>query len=188
MQNAEMVFALSLFCWFKFLLKRQWGLHYFQLCSELRLTILLSKLQWLSLKLKLSSFSWIHCFTLYLLYLLLYYFIMVALCNRADHYIFALWFLSFFSFSSSSSFFPRLISLVRDGCLPYFHTWCGLSANLECMSEMCCMQLAENTGRKKSPFWHHRTTLSGCNIFAAEAYIDNRKKLVKHRYLLHMSS
>jgi len=32
-----------------------------------------------------------------------------------------------------------------------------------------------NTGRKKSPFWHHRTSLSGC-VFAAEAYIDNRKK------------
>jgi len=26
------------------------------------------------------------------------WFIMVALCNRADHYIFALWFLSFFFF------------------------------------------------------------------------------------------
>jgi len=48
---------------------------------------------------------------------------------------------------------------------------------------MRCMLLAENTGRKKSPFWNHRTNLSGC-IFAAEAYIDNRKKLVKHRYLL----
>jgi len=30
---------------------------------------------------------------------------------------------------------------------------------------------------KKSPFWHHRTTLSGC-IFAAEACIDNWKKLL----------
>ena len=39
---------------------------------------------------------------------------------------------------------------------------------------MCCMRLAENTARKKSPFWHHRTTLSGC-IFAAEACVDNRK-------------
>jgi len=55
------------------------------------------------------------------------------------------------------------------------------------MSEMRCTLLAENTGRKKSPFWHHCTNLSGC-IFAAEACIDNRKKLVKHRYLLHMSS
>ena len=40
---------------------------------------------------------------------------------------------------------------------------------------MRCTLLAENTARKKSPFWHHRTTLSGC-IFAAEACIDNRKK------------
>ena len=55
------------------------------------------------------------------------------------------------------------------------YTWCGLSANLECMSETCCTRLAENTGRKKSPFWHHRTTLSGC-AFEAEASIDNRKK------------
>ena len=35
---------------------------------------------------------------------------MVALCNRADHYIFALWFLSVFLLS----FFPRLISAVGD--------------------------------------------------------------------------
>jgi len=43
------------------------------------------------------------------------------------------------------------------------------------MSEMYCTLLAVNTGRKKSPFWHYRTSLSGC-IFAAEAYIDNLKK------------
>jgi len=43
------------------------------------------------------------------------------------------------------------------------------------MSEMCGTLLAENTGRKKSPFWHHRTTLLGC-IFAAKACINNRKK------------
>ena len=42
---------------------------------------------------------------------------------------------------------------------------------------MCCMRLAENTGRKKSPFWHHRTNLSGC-VFAVEACVDNRKKLL----------
>jgi len=45
------------------------------------------------------------------------------------------------------------------------------------MSEMCCARLAENIGRKKSPFWHHHTTLLGC-IFAAEACIDNRKNLL----------
>jgi len=43
------------------------------------------------------------------------------------------------------------------------------------MSEICCTQLAENAGRKKSPFCQHRTTLSGY-IFAAEACMDNRKK------------
>jgi len=37
------------------------------------------------------------------------------------------------------------------GCLPYFHTWCGLSDNFRCRSETCCTRLAENTGRKKSP-------------------------------------
>jgi len=37
------------------------------------------------------------------------------------------------------------------------------------------MRLAENTGHKKSPSGHHRTTLSGY-IFATKACIDNRKK------------
>jgi len=41
---------------------------------------------------------------------------------------------------------------------------------------MCSTLLAGNTGRKKSPFWHHRTTLSGY-IFGTKAYINNRKKL-----------
>ena len=36
-------------------------------------------------------------------------------------------------------------------CLPYFHTWCGLSANLGCKSEVCCSRLAGNAGPKKSP-------------------------------------
>jgi len=40
---------------------------------------------------------------------------------------------------------------------------------------------------KKSPSGHHRTTLSGC-IFATKARIDNREKLVKQQYLLHLSS
>jgi len=65
---------------------------------------------------------------------------MAALWNRADHYSFALWFLSFFLAESQH---------LQIGCLPYFHIWCGLSANLECMSEMCCMWLAGNTG----PIW-----------------------------------
>ena len=86
-------------------------------------------------------------------------------------------FLSCFFFLSSSWFFPRLISAVADWCLPYFHTWCGLSANLECRSEMYCTWLAENTGHKKSLSRHHRTILSGC-IFATKACINNGKNLL----------
>jgi len=40
---------------------------------------------------------------------------------------------------------------------------------------------------QKSPFWHHRTTLSAC-IFAVKAHIDNWKKLVKYWYPFHMSA
>ena len=46
------------------------------------------------------------------------------------------------------SFFLAYSQPSQIGCLPYFHTWCGLSANLECRSETCCTRLAENTGRK----------------------------------------
>jgi len=75
-----------------------------------------------------------------------------------------------------SLFFPRLISAVEIGCLPYFRTWCGLSANLEYRFEMCCTRLAGNAGPKKSPSGHHRTTLSSY-IFATNSHIDNRKKI-----------
>jgi len=57
-------------------------------------------------------------------------------------------------------FFPRLISAVGDlGYLPYFHTWCGLSVNLECRSQTCCTRLTENTVRKKSPKSRHLGTI-----------------------------
>jgi len=52
---------------------------------------------------------------------------------------------------------------------------------------MSCTRLAGNTGRKKLPSGHNRTTLSGY-IFAYKARIDNWKKLVKQQYLLHISS
>jgi len=92
---------------------------------------------------------------------------MVALCSRCGHYIFILWFL----LSSSQQ--------SQIGCLPYFYTWCGLSANLGCRSETCCTRLDENTGRKKSP--------KIGTIFATKALSTIRKKLVKHQYLPHMS-
>jgi len=43
--------------------------------------------------------------------------IMVSLWNRAEHYIFILWFLSIYLLSSS--FFPPLISAAAHGCLSY---------------------------------------------------------------------
>jgi len=84
------------------------------------------------------------------------------------------------------SFFHSLPNLSGHRCLPYFDAWCGLSANLECMSEMCCTRLAGNTGCKKSPSAHHHTTLSDY-IFVTKARIDNPKKIVKQQYLPHMS-
>jgi len=85
----------------------------------------------------------------------------------------------------SSFFLPSLFLAYSQrsetGCLLYFHTRCGLSANLERRSEMCCTQLAGNTGRKndekRSPSAHHRTTLLGC-IFVNNARIDNGKNLL----------
>jgi len=59
-----------------------------------------------------------------------------------------------------SSFFPRLIQPSQIGCLPYFHTWCGLSANLGCRSETCCKRLAGNTGCKKLPKIRHVGTIA----------------------------
>ena len=49
--------------------------------------------------------------------LYIFFIVMVALWNRADHYIFALWFLlSFFFFSS-----PNLSGLRLDVCHTYTH-------------------------------------------------------------------
>ena len=66
--------------------------------------------------------------------------VMVALCSRADHYI--LWSsyvigqtIYIFMLFLLSSFFFYFLAISQPSeirCLPYFHTWCGLSANLEC--------------------------------------------------------
>jgi len=53
------------------------------------------------------------------------------------------------SFCFSSFFFSLAYSQqLQIGCLSYIRIWCGLSVNLEYMSEMCCTQLAENIGCK----------------------------------------
>jgi len=117
--------------------------------------------------------------------LVLTLFIMPALWNRAGHYILPC------CFYRSFFFFPRLLSAVADGCLPYFHTWCALSANLECMSEMCCMRLAENTGRKNyAKNRHPRTIARLCRAVSSQLrHVSTMgKTLVKRQYLFHLSS
>jgi len=120
---------------------------------------------------------------------LLYIFvvIMVTLHSRCGHYIFVLWFLLLLSFY----FFLVCSQPSQIGCLPYFHTWCGLSANVGCRSETYCMRLAENSFcvqkiAKNSRSAHHRTTLLGY-IFATMHVSTVGKKLVKQQYLSHAS-
>jgi len=90
---------------------------------------------------------------------------MVALCNRAEHIYFHP------VVCSSSFFFPHLISAAtrpQVRCLPYFHTWCGLSVNLRCRSETCCMQIciwSSSCHRIVSCFVKLRTGLT-CHVLA----------------------
>ena len=64
---------------------------------------------------------------------------------------------SFFLLLLSSSFFssPNLSGRRLD-----VYTWRGPSANLECRSEMCCLGLAANTGRKKVAKNRHLGTIA----------------------------
>jgi len=109
--------------------------------------------------------------------------IMVALCNRADHYIFVLWFLSssFFFFSSRNLSGRRLdvyytstygVALVRisNACLKF--------------TARCSLKIQDAKKR------HFGTIAQLCRAVSSQLrHVSTiRKKLVKHRYLLHMSS
>ena len=102
---------------------------------------------------------------------------MVALWNGADHC---------FCPVISSIFFPRLISAVGDwmsAILPHM-VWPSCEFRMQVWN---VLQAAHWKYRmQKSPSGHHRTTLSGY-IIATKSRINNRKKLVKQQYLLHMS-
>jgi len=67
---------------------------------------------------------------------------------------------------------------------------CGLNANLVCRSEMCCMHEARWKCRTQNfAIWAPSHNLVGLYLRSSQlAYIDNRKKLVKQQYLLHMST
>jgi len=81
---------------------------------------------------------------------------MLALFNRAGHYIFC----PVVSSSSSTFFFssptPNHSGTSQSGSLP----WCGLSANLGRRSEMCWTRLAGNTGRKNNAKNRHVGTIA----------------------------
>ena len=105
-------------------------------------------------------------------YIHTYILIMAALCNRG-----AIIFLP-------CGFF------CQSGCLPYFHTWCGLSANLRCRSETCCTRLAGNTGPKNVAKNRHLGTIAQlCRAISSQLRHASTigKKLVKQQYVLHMS-
>jgi len=72
---------------------------------------------------------------------------MAVLSNRAGRFSSC----GFFLLSSSSIFFPRLISAVADWMSTILRHMVCLSAHLECRSETCCARLAGNAGPKKSP-------------------------------------
>jgi len=77
------------------------------------------------------------------------------------------------------------------GCLPYFHTWWGLSANLECRSEMCCTRLTEIQDAKITQKNRHLCIVEHlCRAISSQLRHVSTigKKTVKQHYLLHMSS
>jgi len=92
---------------------------------------------------------------------------------------------------SSFLFFLPYSQRSQIGCLRQFYTWCRLSTNLECTSEICCMRLAENTGHKKSPKIRHLCTIAQvCRAISSQLrhLSTSGKKLSHSNYLLHMSS
>jgi len=86
------------------------------------------------------------------------------------------------------SFFLAYSQPSHIGCLPYFHTWCGLTADLECRCETCCTWLAENTGCKngqKVAIWAPSHNFVGLYISSQLRHVLTvGKKLVKQQYLL----
>jgi len=113
-------------------------------------------------------------------------FFMAALYGIGQAVIFSscgFFFLSYFFFLS---FFLAYSQPSQIGCLPYFHTWCGLSANLRCRSETCCTRLAENTGRQKMPKIRHLCTIAQiCPAISSQLrhILTIGKKFVKQQYI-----
>jgi len=90
------------------------------------------------------------CMSYYLLYIVLYCYGHPADLTSCGFFFF----LSFFSLPNLSG---RRVDVYHTSTI---YTWCGLSANLECRSEMCCTQLTGNTGRKNDAKNRHLRTIA----------------------------
>ena len=111
---------------------------------------------------------------------------MAALRNRADHYIFVMWFLLLLS---SMFFFTRLFSAAADWMSTILPHMVWPSATLRCRSKTCCTRLAENTGRKKSTKIRHlRIIAQLCRaLYSQLRHVSTTGKIVKQQYLPHIS-
>jgi len=94
------------------------------------------------------------------------------------------------SFFFLAIFFPRLVSAVADWMSTILRhmVWPQCEFRMQVWNVLRAARWKYMTQKiaKQSPSGHHRTTLSGY-ILATKARIDNRKKIVKQQYLLHMS-
>jgi len=105
-----------------------------------------------------------------------FFFFMVALCNRADHYIFALWFLSLFFFFSSPNLSGRRVDVYHTSTHGVVWPLCEFRMHVWNVLHAARWKYRTQKSRQKSPSRHHRTTLLSGYIFATAARIDNRKK------------
>jgi len=110
-------------------------------------------------------------------YCVIFYYGRAALCNRAGHYIFALWFLSIYLLSFF--FVPRLILAATDwmSTILWHMVWplCEFKMQVWKVLQAARCKCRTQKSRQKSPSGHHPTTLSAY-IFTTNACIDNRKK------------
>ena len=112
---------------------------------------------------------------------------MAALRSRCGHYFCPV----------VSSFFPHLISAVGDWMstiLPRI-VWPYCEFRMQVCNVMHTARWKYGTQKKLPKIHHLRTVVQLCwairsylSILATKAHIDNWKKIVKHQYLLQMSS
>jgi len=84
---------------------------------------------------------------------------------------------------SSFLFFLTCCQLSQIGCVPYFHTWCSLSANLECPARGA-LKIEDAQVRRL------RIIAQRCRVITSQLWHVStiEKKLVKQQYLLHVYS